>query len=229
MQAREAGISVAKKGVQLWNVGYGLPLDAIKSGSISEWKCQYDISDQEIVSLVDALGKNSSLVRLDLSLAGMEWRPPVVRETRSAISTLLKVINADEKALEELQTVVISEKARWEIPVGTLRSGPEAALKALSETPFFQPGGPGREEMHAMFELLCKNRSEEPGESELELSYAAATKVVNDSQTKGGGNKNAKRDAWQRSVAQLITKGMTRRYEDGISIECQPRAPSYRH
>ena len=74
-QAREAGISIALKGQQLWNVGHGLPLDAIKSGSISSWKCQYAVSDQEFVSLVDALCKNASLTTLDLSLAGFEWMP----------------------------------------------------------------------------------------------------------------------------------------------------------
>jgi hypothetical protein len=54
-EAREAGVSVAQKGVQLWNVGAGLPLDAIKNGSITSWGCAYEISDQEVVSLVDAV------------------------------------------------------------------------------------------------------------------------------------------------------------------------------
>ena len=76
-------------------------------------------------------------------------------------------------------------------------------------SPFLTKGGPEREEMHAMFELLCKNRSPEPGERELELSYSAVTKIFADAQ-KEGGNKKAKRDAWQKAVAQLITKGMTR-------------------
>ena len=47
-EAREAGIGVGKKAVQLWNVGAGLPLDAIKSGSINGWRCSYDISDLEV-------------------------------------------------------------------------------------------------------------------------------------------------------------------------------------
>ena len=55
-EARQAGVSVAQKGVQLWNVGAGLPLDAIKNGSITSWGCAYEISDQEVVSLVDAVG-----------------------------------------------------------------------------------------------------------------------------------------------------------------------------
>jgi ribosomal protein L13E len=208
-EAREAGISVAKKGVQLWNVGHGLPLDAIKSGSIYKWTCQYEVSDQELVSLVDALGKNESITKLDLSLAGFEWMPPVKREERSAISTLLEVMNADEKALESLEQLSISTTNKWEIPVGALRSGPEKALKALAETPFLSKGGPEREEMHVMFELLCKNRSVEPGDQELELSYGAVTKVFTESMKKAPVK--AKRAAWQASVAQLIVKGMTRR------------------
>ena len=209
-EAREAGIGVGKKGVQLWNVGAGLPLDAIKSGSITTWGCSYEISDQEVVSLVDALGKNDSLERLDLSLTGFEWMPPVKREERSAISTLLEVMNGDPKALESLEKLVISQSTRFEIPVGALRSGPEKALKALTELTFLSKGGPEREEMHAMFELLCKNRAAEPGEAELDLSYTAVTKIFSDSQ-KTGGNPKAKRATWQASVAQLITKGMTRR------------------
>lgn len=83
-EAREAGISVAKKGLQLWNVGSGLPLDAIKKGTIFFWKCQRDISDLEVVSLVDALSKNDSLTSLDLSLCQLEWRPPIANKVRSA-------------------------------------------------------------------------------------------------------------------------------------------------
>ena len=120
-EAREAGIGVRQKGVQLWNVGAGLPLDAIKNGSITKWGCSYEISDQEVVSLVDALGKNDSLERLDLSLAGFEWMPPIKREERSALSTLLTVMNGDEKALESLEFLVISQVTRWEIPIGSLR------------------------------------------------------------------------------------------------------------
>ena len=209
-EAREAGISVAKKGVQLWNVGHGLPLDAIKSGSITGWKCQYEISDEELVSLVDALGKNDSLERLDLSLAGFEWMPPVKREERSAISTLLQVMNAESGALESCETLVISPATKWELPVAALRSGPEKAFKTLNETPFLVKGGPEREEMNAMFELLCKNRSEEPGDAELEFSRTPVTKIFTDA-AKSSGNKKAKRAAWQTSVAQLITKGMCRR------------------
>ena len=216
-EAREAGIGVRQKGVQLWNVGAGLPLDAIKNGSITKWGCSYEISDQEVVSLVDALGKNDSLERLDLSLAGFEWMPPVAREERSALSSLLQVMNEDSAALESLEKFVISQRTRWEIPVLALRSGPEKAFKALMEQPFLSKGGPEREEMHTMFELLCKNRNPEPGESEIEFSFNFVSKVYEAAQRGGVPKKSdvagakAKRNAWQSAVAQLITKGMTRR------------------
>mmetsp|Transcript_44805 Transcript_44805/g.89481 ORF Transcript_44805/g.89481 Transcript_44805/m.89481 type:complete len:621 (-) Transcript_44805:2616-4478(-) len=110
--ARQAGISVRKKGVQLWNVGSGLPLDAIKAGSISSWGCAYEVSDQELRQLVDALCKNKSLERLDLSLAGFEWMPPVMRQERSVISSLLEVMSDNHKALEALRNLIISRKGR---------------------------------------------------------------------------------------------------------------------
>ena len=35
----QAGLTVMAKGLQLWNVGAGLPLDALKKGTIVEWTC----------------------------------------------------------------------------------------------------------------------------------------------------------------------------------------------
>ena len=176
-EAREAGISVALKGIQLWNVGAGLPLDAIKSGSITSWKCQYEISDLEVVSLVDALGKNDSLEKLDLSLAGFEWMPPIQREERSALTTILAVMSDDPKALESLELLTISPSNPWKIPVGSLRAGPETAAKMLNETPFLTKGGPEREEMFVMFEMLSKNRNPDPSEAEVEASAGPVTKI----------------------------------------------------
>ena len=221
-EAREAGIGVGKKGQQLWNVGYGLPLDAIKNGSILGWKCQYEISDLEVVSLVDALGKNESLERLDLSLAGFEWMPPIQREERSALSTLLPVMNGDSKVMEDLESLIICERTRWEVPVKALRSGPEKALKTLQEKPFLSKGGPERKEMFMMFELLCKNRNPEPGDAEIDMSVTPVKKIYTDACKKEEGKKEsdpkkialklqAKRSAWQLGVAQLMTKGMARR------------------
>ena len=55
--AREAGISVRTKAQQLWNVGHGLPLDALKKGSITVWSCTYELADGEVKQLFDALKK----------------------------------------------------------------------------------------------------------------------------------------------------------------------------
>ena len=60
--SREAGTSVRTKVAQLWNVGHGLPLDALKKGTIVEWSCSYRLADGEVAPLLDALIKNSSLV-----------------------------------------------------------------------------------------------------------------------------------------------------------------------
>ena len=209
-EARQAGISVSTKAAQLWNVGYGLPLDAIKKSRITAWKCQYEISDQEVISLVDALGKNDSLTWLDLSLAGLEWVPKVQREERSAISTLAETINGNPKALESLQKLIVSQTSQWEIPLSSLRSGPETALKALSEAQFLSEGGPGREDLHAIFEILGKNRSAAPGDDDIELSFTAVQKVFADA-AKPGVASHVKRATWQASVARLMTQGICRR------------------
>jgi len=212
-EAREAGIPVAKKAVQLWNVGYGLPLDAIKSGSLIKWKCQYEISDNEVVSLVDALGKNDSLENLDLSLAGLEWMPPIEREERSALSGLLTVMQADRKALEALENLIICPNTLWPLPILKLRSGPQTALKSLTAAPFLSKGGPGRKEVHAMYELLCKNRNPEPSDGEIDASYNAVAKIFNEARAEvnSASKRAAKRGNWQTGVAQLISKGMVRR------------------
>ena len=46
--ARQAGLSVFTKAIQLWNVGAGLPLDAIKKGAITKWTCPYELNEAEV-------------------------------------------------------------------------------------------------------------------------------------------------------------------------------------
>ena len=64
--ARAAGLSIHAKAIQLWEVGAGLPLDALKKGSIVEWKCPYQLEGPEIPPLIDALCRNMSLTHLDV-------------------------------------------------------------------------------------------------------------------------------------------------------------------
>ena len=61
------------KAMQLWNVGGGLPLDALKKGAIAEWSASWKLDQGEIGPLLNALEGNSSLVSLDLSQSGIEW------------------------------------------------------------------------------------------------------------------------------------------------------------
>lgn len=81
------------------------------------------------MSLVDALGKNKSLTRLDLSLARLEWMPPLQREQRSALP-LLRLMNANPKALEALERLIISSPASRQ-PTEGLFSGFAALYSSL--------------------------------------------------------------------------------------------------
>lgn len=71
--AQQAGLTVTAKAIQLWEVGAGLPLDALKKGAIVEWACPYLLAGPEISPLLDALGKNTSLTHLDMTRSGLTW------------------------------------------------------------------------------------------------------------------------------------------------------------
>ena len=133
--AREAGLSVRTKAIQLWQagagwlaarraqegetiiylltylltylylqVGAGLPLDALKKGTIVEWVCPYVLEEAEVPPLLDALGKNTSLVHLDLSGAGLGWS-----DASYAFLPLVKQMARGATVLGSLQTLVISK------------------------------------------------------------------------------------------------------------------------
>lgn len=52
MAARQAGLTVGAKAVQLWQVGAGLPLDALKKGAINRFVCPYRLGEAEIPPLL---------------------------------------------------------------------------------------------------------------------------------------------------------------------------------
>ena len=64
--AHRAGLSVLTRAVQLWNVGAGLPLDALRKGAITSWACPYELSDEEIPSLIDALAQQCASPHWDV-------------------------------------------------------------------------------------------------------------------------------------------------------------------
>ena len=117
-QSREAGISVPTKARQLWDVGAGLPLDALKKGSIVDWACTYVLNKAEIPPLIDALGKNTSLSRLNLAKAGFEWD-----HAGGSASPIVEALNKEPTALAGLHKLVINDVNEFEIPMGEIRGG----------------------------------------------------------------------------------------------------------
>ena len=105
--ARQAGLTVVAKAIQLWNVGAGLPLDALKKGAIVTWTCPYELEDAEISPLIDALGRNSSLTHLDLSPSGIQWEG-----ANANGEPLIMLMAKFPAALSALDTLVISASSR---------------------------------------------------------------------------------------------------------------------
>lgn len=210
--AREAGLTVVAKAVQLWNVGAGLPLDAIQKGAITTWVCPYTLTEVEIMPLLDALGKNASLVHLDLAQSGITWTG-----ANATGMPLIEMLAKSESALGGLQTLVISHESGFKIPVGQLRSPPDVALAALRMVPILSTGGPRREELYFIADILRSNTDV----SVVEKAEKAAGEAVIKLRAAARGGK-LKRDAWEQSLTQLVTEGATRRghLQSLISAEC---------
>ena len=216
--AREAGISVRDKIGQLWNVGHGLPLDALKKGTITTWSCQYSLSDGEVKQLYDALIKNSSLVRLNLAKAGLDWTfGPDADEKRSA-QPLIDALAASPTALAGVQRLIVIEdvsggaggSAPFEVPVELLRRGGEAARAALREGGAFldvRASGPRREEILLMSDLLRKNRRVTSAAAD---DIAGSEKVVG-SILAAAARGELNREAWEEKISTLLVGGETRR------------------
>ena len=134
-QSREAGISVTTKGSQLWHVGAGLPLDALKKGSIVDWACSYTLEKAEVPPLLDALIKNTSLGRLNLAESGLTW------DASGSASPLVDAMKSSSSALSGLEVLVLSKESGCELPIAELRAGPERAFAALENLNFYTPRG----------------------------------------------------------------------------------------
>ena len=152
MAARQAGLSVSAKAIQLWQVGAGLPLDALKKGAILSFSCPYHLDEAEIPPLLDALGKNASLIRLDMSKSGLTWSGP-----SASAAPLVETMHKSSATLCDLQSLRISKDCSYHLPIQRLRLGGSDALEAIRGTEFFVPGGPWREEILLMGDLLRRN------------------------------------------------------------------------
>ena len=211
-EARQAGLSVVDKAVQLWNVGAGLPLDALQKGAIDRWVCPYRLQPVEISPLLDALGKNSSLIHLDLAQSGITWSG-----SHATGAALIATVADSPAALSGLQSFVISSDSLFKMPIMDLRSMPDVALAALRRTPFFEPKGPRREEIYFIADILRTNTNvaivekveKQAGETVAKLRASAKQGKL-------------KKEAWMEQVTQLMIDGATRRghLQSLVSAEC---------
>ena len=204
--ARQAGQTVGARALQLWKVGAGLPLDALKKNAIVEWKCPYELSDAEVSPLLDALSKNSSLVHLDLSGSGLKFGG-----ANASGAPLISRMASSAAALGGLRSMTISQESGFSIPIARLRAGRDEALAALSGTNesrrfFFTAGGPRREELLLIGDLLRKNSSMFLVGPAEEKAAEAVTKLL------GTGRKGKlSRESWEEQVVQLMVGGCVRR------------------
>lgn len=219
--ARAAGLSIRAKAVQLWEVGAGLPLDALKKGSIIEWTCPYYLEGPEIPPLLDALRRNTSLTHLDLTLSGLTWSGPGATGT-----PLLDAMNQSNAPLSALKVLVISPASRCRIPVGQLRRGGEEALIALRESPVFS--SPARSTLNTptstpRFRLQALQASEAPRREEVlligDLLRLKTISALEEDTVRerivqmraAARNHKLRKELWERQLYQHLVEGRMRR------------------
>lgn len=167
--SRRAGLTVRARFVQLWHVGAGLPFDALKKGTISEWACARPLDAAEVPPILDALATNASLVRLDLCASGLCWSKPddtgyplveTLIAKPAALANVHTLLIADGGGGDSSEGVASAAGSRepsgsgYAIPLDRIRHGGDAALEALSRTRFFAPDGPQRVHIIFMADLL---------------------------------------------------------------------------
>ena len=198
--ARAAGLTIGAKALQLWEVGAGLPLDALKKGTIVEWKCPYHLDGAEISPLIDALSRNSSLISLDLTLSGLTWVG-----TKATGVPLLEQLNQSQATLSALKHLKLSAVSGCIIPIARLRKGGDEAIEALKATPFFIPGGAWREEIFFIADMLRQN---------VDGPITAYEEIARDrtiTMCVAAKTGRLKRDAWKKELCSMIVEGSCRR------------------
>ena len=61
LDARKTGVDVPTKALSLWEIGEGLPLDAIKRDALVTWVCPRAVEEDEVEALVAALAQVCAL------------------------------------------------------------------------------------------------------------------------------------------------------------------------
>ena len=200
--AREAGISVRTKVMHLWHVGHGLPLDALKKGTISEWACAYRLADNEIMPLLDALIKNTSVRRLNLAEAGIDWGGPDASKQRSGMP-LVAAIASSAASLANVRELIVSDSSGYAIPLARLRRKNGEALAALREGRLLRTQGPRRLEILLMADLLRSARRVEAAEEEAARAVIGVLDAARRSELTA--------DGWEARVTELMVGGQMRR------------------
>lgn len=203
-QSREAGISVKTKIQQLWHVGAGLPLDALKKGSIVEWSCGYKLDQAEIPPLIDALIKNTSLSRLNLMEADLEWDA-----AKGSAAPLVDALGKNPSGLSGLQILIVDKASEFEIPMGEMRKGPERAFEALKSLHFFRPGqrlGAWEIDIMVCGDVLRTNANKETVTEREQAVGEEVKQLLEDAQTG-----QLVREDWELRTKQLMAGGDLRR------------------
>ena len=114
-EARKAGMTVLYKGYLLYEVGGGLPLDALTRSTITRYVCDRPLVPEEVKPLITALANNESLIYLDLGRSELRW------EAGAEGSELLELI-ADESAMLEPLCELSLRPNGFCVPVKELRA-----------------------------------------------------------------------------------------------------------
>ena len=221
-QSKEAGISVSTKAQQLWHVGAGLPLDALKKGSIVEWAYAGSevLTSAEISPLLDALTKNTSLNRLNLAESGLDFD---AAEANAAPLVQAMGRNGSAAALSGLQALVVSKVSGFAIPIGELRAGPERALAALERLNFFAAGagnGPWHTDLMTCGDVLRTNGNRSVVTENEQETGEEIVRLLED--FKNGDDTPEERALWARRTKQFMAKGDLRRsqLQSLVGAEC---------
>ena len=198
LSSRQAGLTVSAKVKRLWNVGEGLPLDALQKGSIVEWECAYKLTPEEVPPLLDALEMNLSLMHLDLARSGLTWDGP-----GASGAPLIEAIATDRGALASLHSFVISHESRLRIPIEHIREGGERAAAALEAIRFFAAGGARSAEIMFMADVLRLNRGTMSVVDEPDVAAAqTATRLLDEARAG-----HVDKAQWERRVKALVVSG----------------------
>lgn len=155
----------------------------------------------QISPLIDALGRNASLTHLDLSLSGITYG-----DANASGEPLVAMMATFPAALSALGTLVVSRESNFRVPTQRLRAGVTEATAALRSLAFLMPGGPWREDVLFMGDLLRSNRNANVVERSEEVAGEAVARLLG---AAAGGK--LKRDQWETQLKTLMVEGSTRR------------------